>query len=75
MDNYIKNRAKSTVVLALCGVVMLLAGCAGGTQKGKTAEFRDPYAQEAREWDAWADDANSNWSFMNKVKGRYPHRR
>ena len=75
MGNHIKKRVKSSVVLALCGTVVLLAGCAGGTQKAKTAEFRDPYAQEAMEWDAWADDGNSNWSFMNKVKGRYPYRR
>ena len=75
MPEHIVRILKKTVVLALCGTVMLVAGCAGGTQKPKTAEFRDPYEQEARQWDAWADDANSNWSFMNKVKGRYHYRR
>ena len=75
MTEHIMRMMKKVMVLALCGTILLVAGCAGTTQKPKAAEFRDPYAQEAMEWDAWADDANSHWSFMNKVKGRYPYRR
>ncbi len=75
MSAHITKTMKNTVILALCGAVLLLAGCAGKTPKPKTVEFRDPYEREAREWDAWADDGNSSWSFMNKVKGRYPYRR
>ncbi|WP_027186851.1 hypothetical protein [Desulfovibrio cuneatus] len=75
MSEHIMRMMKKAVVLALCSSAVLVAGCAGTTQKQKTAEFRDPYEQEAQVWDAWADDGNSNWSFMNKVKGRYPYRR
>lgn len=75
MTEHMTRIIRKAVVIALCGTALLLAGCAGGTQKPKSAQFRDPYEREAREWDAWADDANSNWSFMNKVKGRYPVRR